>query len=102
MIALLLAAAMHLEPAPAASTVAAQAVLGDRSPVLRGRACGFWEAKPVTRTAPAPKLRKLGDLPPANLEIAVLRLAPNGCSLPVIVRYDAQGDGRFANREVGP
>jgi hypothetical protein len=102
MIALLLAAAMQMQPAPPASAVTAQAVLGDRSPLLRGRACGVWDAKPVNRKAPAPKLSKLGDLPPANLEIAVLRLAPNGCSVPVIVRYDAQGDGRFAKAEAAP
>jgi hypothetical protein len=42
-----------------------------------------------------PKLRRLGDLPKAHLEIAVNRTV-GGCPAPVIVRYDVQGDGRAA------
>ncbi|MDB5446900.1 MAG: hypothetical protein JWQ97_2217, partial [Phenylobacterium sp.] len=41
--------------------------------------------------------RKLGDLPKANLEIAVDRRV-GGCPAPVIVRYDVEGDGRAAGR----
>ncbi|MDB5475314.1 MAG: hypothetical protein JWP49_825 [Phenylobacterium sp.] len=42
-----------------------------------------------------PKLRRLGDLPKAHLEIAINRTV-GGCPAPVIVRYDVQGDGRAA------
>jgi hypothetical protein len=42
-----------------------------------------------------PKLRRLGDLPKAHLEIAINR-SVGGCPAPVIVRYDVQGDGRAA------
>jgi hypothetical protein len=44
----------------------------------------------------APKLRRLGDLPKAHLEIAVNRTV-GGCAAPVIVRYDVEGDGRAAS-----
>lgn len=45
----------------------------------------------------AARPRKLGDLPKANLEIAVDRRV-GGCPAPVIVRYDVEGDGRAAGR----
>lgn len=96
MIALLLAAALSGQQPSALPT--SRVVLGDAPTVMRARACGFWQAKPVSRTASAPKVQRLGDLPPANLEIAVLRLDANGCSLPVIVRYDVQGDGRVSGK----
>jgi hypothetical protein len=41
------------------------------------------------------KPRRLGDLPKAHLEIAINRMVA-GCSAPVIVRYDVEGDGRAA------
>ena len=40
--------------------------------------------------------KKLSDLPKANLEYAVMRTVA-GCAAPMVVRYDAQGDGRFAD-----
>jgi hypothetical protein len=42
------------------------------------------------------RLRKLGDLPKANKEIAVLR-SVDGCAVPVGIRYSVEGDGKFAN-----
>ncbi|MEO8114283.1 MAG: hypothetical protein ABI655_07885 [Phenylobacterium sp.] len=41
------------------------------------------------------RFRRLGDLPRANLEIAVVR-SVGGCAVPVVIRYDVQGDGRAA------
>jgi hypothetical protein len=40
-------------------------------------------------------LRRLGDLPKARMEIAIARTVA-GCAVPVGVRYDVEGDGRFA------
>ena len=42
---------------------------------------------------PAARARKLGELPKANLEIAVERRR-DGCPAPLIVRYAVEGDGR--------
>jgi hypothetical protein len=92
MLAILVAAAVLGVPPPDAPA----SLLGEAPPAMRARACGLWDAKPVRRTAPPPKFRKLGDLPKANLEIAVLRLDPNGCSVPLIVRHEVEGDGRTA------
>jgi hypothetical protein len=39
---------------------------------------------------------KLGDLPKANLEIAVERKV-DGCPAPVVVSYRVERDGRFAS-----
>lgn len=89
MIALLLAAAASAHGPPAVALL-------DVPPAARGRACSLWNADPVRRTVPAPKARRLIDLPPANLEIPILRLDSDGCSTPVIVRYRVEGDGRFA------
>lgn len=58
--------------------------------------CGLWNAQPVNRRASQPpRVQSLAELPPANLELTVLRLDENGCSKPVIVRRNVQGDGRF-------
>ena len=40
-------------------------------------------------------VRRLADLPKANLEYAVDR-SVDGCSRPAVIRYQAEGDGRFA------
>ena len=45
----------------------------------------------------AARPRKLGDLPRANLEIAIDRRV-GGCPAPVIVRYDVEGDGRATGK----
>jgi hypothetical protein len=34
------------------------------------------------------RVSRLGDLPAANMEIAVNRLNPNGCPAPVVVSYN--------------
>ena len=34
------------------------------------------------------KPRKLAELPPANLYASVLRVGPDGCESPIIIRYD--------------
>lgn len=60
--------------------------------------CDLWEVTPVRRQGhlgPSSKQR-LGELPKANLELTVLRRDPDGCSVPVIVRDGAEGDGRTA------
>ena len=92
MLELLAAAAIAAQSAPAPQDFS-QAPL-----VVRERkSCGLWHSIPTAQPSNAPaELKKLKDLPPANHEIAVLRLDPNGCPTPVIVRYDVQGDGRFA------
>ncbi|MDB5422759.1 MAG: hypothetical protein JWQ29_175 [Phenylobacterium sp.] len=38
---------------------------------------------------------KLTDLPKANLEYAVVRTV-DGCARPAVVRYEFEGDGKFA------
>lgn len=40
---------------------------------------------------------KLGDLPRAHLMLPVVR-SVEGCAVPTVVRYNAEGDGRFAGR----
>ena len=51
----------------------------------------------LAKTPPkAARLRRLGDLPKANWEIAVLRQV-DGCPAPVVIRYSAEGDGSFAS-----
>ncbi len=42
------------------------------------------------------RARKLTDLPKANLEYAVMRTV-GGCVVPTVVRYEAEGDGHFAD-----
>ena len=86
-----------------AAQVAAVAPAADRPvrlgpTMIRRQAvnCGLWDAQPVNRRAPQPpRVQSLAELPPANLELTVLRLDENGCSKPVIVRRNVQGDGRF-------
>ena len=68
------------------------------TPLLRSRACGLWQVNPVRRDAPSAGPQTLGDMPPANLELTVLRLDSDGCSVPVVVRRNVSGDGRFATR----
>lgn len=95
MIALILAAAASVQAPPEAPFL-------DDPMGARGIAsCTLWKARPVRRTMPTPKARRLIDLPPANLEIPVLRLGADGCSQPVIVRYSVEGDGRFAGGSAG-
>jgi hypothetical protein len=91
MIALLLAAAAAFLPngpnreAPAVcrSQGALQTSYADPALLLR----------PQDRAAVT--ARKLGDLPKANLEIAVLR-SVEGCANPIVVGYEVERDGRFA------
>lgn len=44
----------------------------------------------------AVKARRLGDLPKANMEIAINR-SVSGCSAPLIVSYEVEGNGHFAS-----
>lgn len=91
MIALLLAAQVVAAP-PADRPVQ----LGARMVMREAVNCGLWDAQPVNRRAPQPpRIQSLGELPPAHMELTVLRLDENGCSKPVIVRRNVQGDGRF-------
>lgn len=91
MLALIAAAAIAAPPA-----AQPQRLIDNRAIVMRERACGLWHGTPVDHPGPKPQVKRLGDLPRAHLEIAVLRLDANGCQQPVIVRYDVEGDGRFA------
>jgi len=91
MLALIAAAAIAAPAAPAP-----ERLIDNRSIVMRERSCGLWHGTPVDHPGPKPQAKRLGDLPKAHLEIAVLKLDANGCQNPVIVRYDVQGDGRFA------
>lgn len=92
MIALLLAAATALLPDRLTLTPPAackphgsmQTSLGDPALLLR----------PQDRAAVF--VRRLADLPKANLEYAVER-SVDGCAAPVVIRYQAEGDGRFAS-----
>jgi len=96
MLALVLATAFAAPaPKPAIQII-------DQTPiVIRERACGLLHSTPVDRRGPAPQARKLGELPTANLEVAVLRLDPNGCQKPVVVKFDFRGDGHFATGAAG-
>lgn len=96
MFALLAAASVAAAPAPDGD-LASRRIVTVESPLIRGRDCGLWDAQPVRREAPTARSQPLGDLPPANLELAVLRLDSDGCSVPVIVRRNVSGDGRFAS-----
>lgn len=49
--------------------------------------------RPQDRTAA--RFRQLGDLPKANKEIAVLRQV-RGCTVPVVISYGVELDGRAA------
>ena len=53
-----------------------------------------WRATPVSAAGPA-KLSKLGDLPKAALILPVMRTV-QGCPVPTTVRFEVEGDGRFA------
>lgn len=50
--------------------------------------------RPQDRTAA--KIRRLGDLPKANKEVAILRQV-GGCSVPLVVSYGVELDGRAAD-----
>jgi hypothetical protein len=87
MLALLLAAALGpADPHPAA-----------RQPPVQ---CNYhWNIRPSARAPVAPSRgapRSLASEPPADLHLLVWRRDANGCTVPVIVRYQVQGDGRFA------
>ena len=96
MLALALALGVATAPPPHKPGIQ---ILQDAPIVMRERACGLWHSTPIDHKGPIPQARKLGDLPTANLEVAVPRLDANGCQKPVVVRYDVRGDGRFAPGE---
>ena len=72
------------------------ALQGPHSSSLRqSPACpDAWRATPVAGQ-PA-KLSKLGELPKAALVLPVLRTV-EGCPVSSAVRFEVEGDGRFAN-----
>jgi hypothetical protein len=75
--------------------------LSTTTPLLRANpACpDAW--RPTPAKAPGPvKFARLGDLPKANLVLPVLRTV-QGCPAPTVVRYEVEGDGRFA-KATGP
>ncbi|HSV01709.1 MAG TPA: hypothetical protein VLI41_00760 [Phenylobacterium sp.] len=100
MIALLLAAQMAAAPSP--TLVGRDWALRHRShargvlsPVPPACRVGVTAAAGPSPQAFRPGVHKLGDLPRAHEEIAVER-SVGGCPAPLIVRYDVEGDGRFA------
>jgi hypothetical protein len=95
MFALLAAASLAAAPATKADAATSRVIL-DESPLSRGRACGLWDAHPVRREAPTAGASALGEMPEAHHELPVLRLDADGCSVPLIIRRDVSGDGRFA------
>ncbi len=50
---------------------------------------------PVDRLERPVRATRLGDLPKAHLMLPVNRTV-RGCAVPTFVRYDVEGDGRFA------
>ena len=95
MIALALALGLATTASPpSASNVG---VIVDMPTVIREWACGIFHTTPVSHRGALPQAHKLGDLPSANIEYAVLRLDANGCQEPVVVHYDYRGDGHFAS-----
>ena len=95
MFELLAAASIIAAPGPSPDASSPPIIMAT-SPLIRGRECGLWDADPVRRDAPTGAPQKLGELPPPNLELTVLRLDEEGCSVPVIVRRNVSGGGRFA------
>lgn len=95
MLALVAAATVIVAPAPE-QDAAHPRIAVSPSPLAATRACGLWDAHPVRRDAPTAGPQTLAEMPPANLELTVLRLDKDGCSVPVIVRRNISGDGRFA------
>lgn len=81
---------------PASMAAAATSIAAPASP---GKAPQF---KPICRNSivqqtaepKAPAVKRLGELPPGSLILSVLR-EENGCTKPVVVRYE---DGRAARR----
>lgn len=82
----LLAAAIAAAPPPKPCPVDGRFEISSPSPALLLR--------PEDRRGAA-GAQTLASLPPANLEIAVLR-SVDGCSVSTVVREKVQGDGRFA------
>ena len=82
----LLAAAIAAPPPPKPCPADGRFEISDRSPALLLR--------PEDRRGAA-GARTLASLPPANMELAVIR-SVDGCSISTVVREKIQGDGRFA------
>lgn len=53
-----------------------------------------WRATPAGAPGPV-KLSKLGELPKAALVLPVMRTV-EGCPVPTTLRFEVEGDGRFA------
>lgn len=73
-------------PPPKPCPVDGRLEVSDRSPALLLR--------PQDRRGPG-GAQTLASLPPANLELTVIR-SVDGCSVPTVVRENVQGNGRFA------
>ena len=93
MIALLLAAGAALLPADPAAT-RPQTLCKNAGAMQTSLANPALLFRPQDRAAARPS--RLGDLPKANKEIAVNRTVA-GCVVAVGVRYEVEGDGRFAS-----
>lgn len=93
----LLAAAAIAGQTPGATRL----ILDPPSVVRRQMNCGLWHSVPTAQVGAAPRAKRLGDLPRANWEIAVLRLDANGCQTPVVVSYGVELGGKSAPAETG-
>jgi hypothetical protein len=74
--------------------LAAAAIIAATQPVppAKPTKCEQIDSYIVAREGPhdgrPPALRKLTDLPPANMYVAVLRHDERGCLAPIVVKYD--------------
>jgi hypothetical protein len=80
------AAAIVAAPPPKPCPIDGRFEVSDRSPALLLR--------PEDRRGAA-GAQTLASLPPANMELTVIR-SVDGCSVSTVVREKVQGDGRFA------
>jgi hypothetical protein len=88
MIGMMLAAALA-STAPTERPALQPGTLRELDPDCRMR------VTPVDRQERAARATRLGDLPKAHLMLPVERTV-RGCAVPTFVRYDVEGDGRFA------
>lgn len=90
MIALLIASSLVLPPSEA---LAGQRICPPQGAMQTSELSPALLYRPQDRERT--RFRRLGDLPKAHKEIAVLR-SVGGCAVPVGIRYNVEGDGRFA------
>lgn len=65
-----------------------QAVQPPHSTATCNRSKAFVAGAGIRYDGKQPVLRKLTELPPGNMYVAVMRVDENGCGAPIIVKYD--------------